>query len=84
MRTLIADDDPNVRGLVRRVLMRQFDSLDIAECDNGLAALELLTNGEYDLVLLDLSMPLMDGLDVLHSVRCAPAPARLPVIMSDG
>src|SRR4030095_11001867 len=68
VRTLIADDDSSVRGLVRRGLTRQFESLDIVECENGLAALELLTSGEFDLVLLDVSMPLMDGLDVLRSV----------------
>ena len=84
MRTLIADDDSNVRGLVRRVLTRQFESLDIVECENGLAALELLTSGEFDLVLLDVSMPLMDGLDVLRSVRCAPVIGKVPVIMMTG
>ncbi len=84
MRTLIADDDSNVRGLVRRVLTRQFESLEIVECENGLAALELLTSGEYDLVLLDVSMPLMDGLDVLQSVRCAPVIAKVPIIMMTG
>lgn len=84
MRTLLADDDANVRGLVRRVLTRKFEALDIVECDNGLAALELLTSEEFDLVLLDVSMPLMDGLDVLQSVRCAPIIAKTPVIMMTG
>lgn len=84
MRTLLADDDSNVRGLVRRVLTRQFESLEIVECENGLAALELLTGDEFDLVLLDVSMPLMDGLDVLRSVRCAPVIAKTPIIMLTG
>ena len=84
MRTLLADDDSNVRGLVRRVLTRQFEALDIVECENGLAALELLNSDEFDLVLLDVSMPLMDGLDVLQSVRCAPIIGKTPVIMMTG
>jgi CheY-like chemotaxis protein len=84
MRTLLVDDDPNIRGIVRRVLTRQFDSLDIVECEDGLAALELLSKGEYDFVLLDVSMPLLDGLDVLQSVRRAPVIAKIPVIMMTG
>jgi two-component system, chemotaxis family, chemotaxis protein CheY len=84
MRTLVVDDDPNIRGIVRRVLTRRFDALDIVECEDGLAALELLSKGEYDFVLLDVSMPLMDGLDVLQSVRRAPVIAKIPVIMMTG
>jgi CheY-like chemotaxis protein len=84
MRTLLVDDDPNIRGIVRRVLTRQFDALEIVECENGLEAIELLSAGEYDFILLDVSMPLMDGLDVLQSVRRAPVIAKIPVIMMTG
>lgn len=84
MRALLVDDDPNIRAIVRRVLTRQFESLQIVDCTDGVQALEELSQGEYDLVLLDVSMPFMDGLDVLQSIRRSPVIAKIPVIMMTG
>lgn len=84
MRALLVDDDPNIRAIVRRVLTRQFEALEIVDCTDGVQALEELSQGEYDLVLLDVSMPFMDGLDVLQSIRRSPVIAKIPVIMMTG
>jgi CheY-like chemotaxis protein len=84
MRALLVDDDPNIRSIVRRVLTRQFESLEIVDCTDGVQALEQLSQAEYDLVLLDVSMPFMDGLDVLQSIRRSPVVGKIPVIMMTG
>ena len=84
MRILLVDDDQNIRAVVRRILTRAFEQLEIVECRNGLEALERLSADKFSLVLLDLNMPVMDGFDVLHSLRRSPMCARLPVIMMSG
>lgn len=50
-------------------------------CDNGREALDLIAGRGFDLVLLDMMMPVMSGLDVLSEIRAAPDTADLPVIM---
>ena len=69
---------------MRRILTRAFEQLEIVECRNGLEALERLSADKLSLVMLDLNMPVMDGFDVLHSLRRSPMCARLPVIMMSG
>jgi DNA-binding response OmpR family regulator len=52
--------------------------------DNGRAALDLVSAGGVDLVLLDMSMPGISGLDVLHELRASRETSDLPVIMVTG
>jgi CheY-like chemotaxis protein len=80
MRVLLVDDEPNVRMVIRRLLRRQLN-VDIEECQNGLEAIERLSREPFDLVLLDVSMPVMDGIDVLQAIRQSPTLNALPVIM---
>jgi CheY-like chemotaxis protein len=84
MRALLVDDDPSIRAVISRILMRQFDTLDLVECKDGVEALEELTRDTYAFILLDLSMPNMDGFDVLESLRATPSLGTLPVIMMTG
>ncbi len=62
-RILIVDDEKSIRGFLTVVGKRQF-GLETAEAANGLRAIELLEQGEYDLVLSDFSMPELDGCDL--------------------
>jgi DNA-binding response OmpR family regulator len=64
---LIVDDEPNVRLVFRTALESGGYTTDLAE--DGEAALLWLENTPFDLVLLDLRMPGMDGMDVLESLR---------------
>jgi DNA-binding response OmpR family regulator len=84
MRALLVDDDPSIRAVITRILSRQFEQIQIVECQNGVEALEELSRDAYSLVLLDLAMPLMDGFDVLESLRRSPATSAIPVIMMTG
>lgn len=84
MRALVVDDDPGIRSVVTRILNRNFEQLEVVECENGVEALERLSESIYSLIVLDLQMPLMDGLDVLEAVRRTRSLRALPVIMMTG
>jgi len=66
IRTLIVDDEPLARRLVREYLTPHDDVEVIAECDNGFDAVKLIVELQPDLVLLDIQMPRLTGLEVLE------------------
>jgi DNA-binding NtrC family response regulator len=75
-RILIVDDETGVRESLRMVLKDAYDSVAVA---SGADALEALASGPFDVVLLDIVMPGMDGLELLEEVRSRYP--RVPVIM---
>lgn len=76
-RILIAEDEPRiVRFLVKGL---QAEGYATACASDGIEALDLARTGEFDLMLLDLGLPRLDGLDVLAAVR--QSQVRLPVIV---
>jgi DNA-binding LytR/AlgR family response regulator len=75
LRTLIVDDEPVARGILREEL-ETFDRVQVVgEAENGVDALERIAADRPDLVLLDLQMPVMGGLDVVRSLKGSPLPA---------
>lgn len=78
-RILVVDDNAAMRDLVSRRLAR--DGHDVVVCSSGRAALALAAAGGFDLMLLDLMMPGMNGLEVLDRLRAQPPTASLPVIV---
>jgi two-component system phosphate regulon response regulator PhoB len=76
---LLAEDDPDIRHLVSARLRRS--GFEVVETGDGDAALAATRRSRPDLVLLDLRMPRLDGLDVLRALRADPATARLPVLI---
>ncbi len=64
---LLAEDNPETQKLVRALLEMEGFSVDIV--DNGKHALEMLEKGDYDLLLLDIQMPVMNGCDVAQNIR---------------
>jgi two-component system chemotaxis response regulator CheY len=79
-RTLIVDDSPTMRRMVRASL-RDVCVGGFAEAGSGLDALEQLALGPAALMVLDLNMPDMHGLEVLRFVRSHPSFRSLPVIV---
>jgi CheY-like chemotaxis protein len=67
MRILFADDDESIRLLVRRFLEGSNCILDI--CENGQIAVNKFQSGSYDLVLMDMQMPVMDGFASSRAIR---------------
>jgi CheY-like chemotaxis protein len=80
MKVLIVDDDRVSRMLLGHILAREFGA-SITEALHGGEALELLKRETFDFVLLDLMMPVMDGLATLEAIRAEEAHRRLPVIV---
>lgn len=80
-RILFVDDDPILREFAQVNLASPTASVDVAE--NGAVALERLIEG-YDIVLLDLEMPVLDGFDTLAAIRANPRTRDLPVIVQTG
>jgi two-component system, LytTR family, response regulator len=78
LRTLIVDDEPIARKVLREEL-GSFEEVDIiGEADNGASALEKISADHPDLVLLDLQMPEMGGLEVVRNLRHG---THMPVIV---
>jgi len=69
MRILIADDHPIFRAGVKEILLKEKDVESIGEADTGHKVLELARKRRWDVVLLDLTMPGKDGLQVLPELR---------------
>lgn len=76
---LVVDDNAQNRDLLSHHLQRK--SYGVTEADSGPQALELIDNQKFDMVLLDIMMPGMDGLDALKMIRKNHTAAALPIIM---
>jgi CheY-like chemotaxis protein len=75
---MIVEDEPTNAELTAFICRRAGHSVRLAP--NGLRALELLANEDFDLALVDVLMPQMDGLALTHAIRLNDATAELPII----
>jgi len=82
-RILLVDDDEDARLMVRKLL--EHDGYQVEEAEDGNRALDVLKNDkEFQLIVLDLAMPGMDGREVLQNVRGSVETAALPVLVRTG
>ena len=79
MRVLIVDDDPIHRETSRMFLTMYGRKVTLAE--NGRTGLAVAENGEFDVMIVDLEMPDMTGLEVIAAIRKMPRHRDLPIIM---
>jgi len=79
MRVLVIDDDPDVRTLCK--LNLRFDGHEVIEAAGGAEGLELISSDHPDAVLLDVMMPNVDGIQVLHRLRESEETADVPVVI---
>jgi len=64
---LVVDDEFNARTLMAQLLQGEGHSTDIAE--NGISALKVLENDHFDILITDIRMPVMDGIELFHKVK---------------
>ncbi|MBF0285176.1 MAG: response regulator [Magnetococcales bacterium] len=78
-RVLVVDDGGTIRLYHRTVLTEA--GFTVEEAVNGMEGLEKAMQGEFDLLLVDVNMPKMDGFRMIAQLRREPAAWRVPVIM---
>ena len=77
---LVVDDNPEIRSLIVATLGSNF--YDLGEAPNGVQALEYLDSHDLpDLVILDLAMPGMSGLEVMDEIKANPETAHIEIII---
>jgi DNA-binding NtrC family response regulator len=78
MKILIADDDKNLRKVLANELADA--GYEVAQTDNGIKAIQLLEKDDYDVLLLDLNMPGMSGMEILKNIREIDIPAEVIIL----
>ncbi|WP_124704893.1 response regulator [Sulfuriferula sp. GW1] len=80
MKILVVDDFSSMRRMLRS-LLRELGHAHTEEAEDGVAALEKLHAGHFDMVITDWSMPNMTGIELLREIRRDSALRHLPVLM---
>jgi DNA-binding NarL/FixJ family response regulator len=80
IRILIADDHPVVRSGLRALLASQSDFEVVSEAENGAAALALFTSHAPDVILMDLQMPVLDGLTAIRQIHARQPDVKILVL----
>lgn len=79
---LVIEDEAAIRRVLVKILSEESDSYIVEEAEDGLKGLETIKNNDYDLVLCDIKMPKMDGVEVLEAAR--KIKPEIPFIMISG
>jgi len=79
-RILVIDDERSIRNTLKEIL--QYEKYDVDLAEDGAHGLELLSKSEYDVVLCDIKMPGMDGIEVLENIQASFPDT--PVVMISG
>ncbi|WP_025564980.1 chemotaxis response regulator CheY [Psychromonas sp. SP041] len=80
MKILIVDDFSTMRRIIKN-LLRDLGFTNTLEADDGHTALPMLQNGDFEFVVTDWNMPIMEGIDLLKEIRKDPKLKHLPVLM---
>ena len=80
MRILVVEDEKRLAGTLADLLHRQGYTVDVS--NDGVSGLDNALSGIYDLVVLDVMLPGMDGFELLRRLRAAPATRSIPVVMA--
>lgn len=79
---LIIEDEAAIRRVLTKILSEESDTYQVEEAEDGLSGVEKIKNEDYDLVLCDIKMPKMDGVEVLEAVK--KIKPEIPMVMISG
>jgi DNA-binding NtrC family response regulator len=66
---LIIEDEAAIRRVLSKIISEENDAYQVEQAEDGLIGIEMVKNNEYDLVLCDIKMPKMDGVEVLEKAK---------------
>jgi two-component system nitrogen regulation response regulator NtrX len=79
---LIIEDEAAIRRVLSKIISEESDSYHVEEAEDGLLGMEMIKNNDYDLVLCDIKMPKMDGVEVLEKAK--KIKPEIPIVMISG
>jgi DNA-binding NtrC family response regulator len=79
---LIIEDEAAIRRVLVKILSEENDSYEVQEAEDGLAGINMIKKDDFDLVLCDIKMPKMDGVEVLEAVK--KLKPEIPMVMISG
>ncbi len=81
-RILIIEDEAAIRRVLVKILSEENEGYEVIEAEDGLAGMEIIKKEDFDLVLCDIKMPKMDGVEVLEAVK--KIKPEIPMVMISG
>lgn len=79
---LIIEDEAAIRRVLVKILSEENNNYDVSEAEDGLAGMQLIKNEDFDLILCDIKMPKMDGVEVLEATK--KIKPEIPIVMISG
>jgi DNA-binding NtrC family response regulator len=79
---LVIEDEAAIRRVLVKILSEESDSYQVEEAEDGLLGIEAIKKQDYDLILCDIKMPKMDGVEVLEAVK--KIKPEIPIVMISG
>ncbi|MEU4558877.1 response regulator [Actinoplanes sp. NPDC023936] len=81
-RILVVDDEPDLRFILRRILTRA--GHEVTEAGDGATALTSVQETAPDLVVTDMMMPVMSGVELIRALRADPVTTAIPILVISG
>jgi len=79
---LIIEDEAAIRRVLTKIISEENDNYNVEQAEDGLLGIEMIKNNDYDLVLCDIKMPKMDGVEVLEKAK--KIKPEVPIVMISG
>ncbi len=79
---LIIEDEASIRRVLFKILTEESDTYEVSEAEDGLEGIDLIKKEDFDLILCDIKMPKMDGVEVLEAVK--KIKPEVPIVMISG
>ena len=79
---LVIEDEAAIRRVLTKILSEENNTYQVEEAEDGLVGIEKIKNDDYDLILCDIKMPKMDGVEVLEAIK--KIKPEIPVVMISG